>query len=361
MMGKWGRRTTTCGPPSRNRCIVEEHQDKNEAHKELAHFTASFLKRRFRDDSKKYREIVSRHRVTPYLNRGETGLDASEPLPQSAQAAIDGACKEWVHFSLFHAAFWKCARFSLVTQEETLSAHQQGLSGHVGEEASASSPTPKATLSQVHIIRSGSDYEPDEFDGESSDDDGSIIVPPGDVIAQISRDSQLECRANKKKARAQQSKGGHSKAAKAGQDLAKEPVQIIPDAVQKRGRVSAGQVELAKLTHKERHKVAMAVAEEKGKTLGKIMESTATMRTDGLKEVVEMQMKGKMDALEREYALKREMEQASREHETIKRLMMMYAQAGKSPGSAYKAAEAAVRPERHEPEYHSMNCCSSSV
>jgi hypothetical protein len=63
-----------------------------------------------------------------------------------------------------------------------------------------------------------------------------------------------------------------------------------------------------------------------------------------------MQMQGKMDALEREFALKRNMEQLSREHETIERLMMMHVQAGKFPGSAYKAAEAAKRPKRHEPE-----------
>jgi hypothetical protein len=94
----------------------------------------------------------------------------------------------------------------------------------------------------------------------------------------------------------------------------------------------------------------MAVVAEKSKTLGEIMERTATTRTEGLKAVVQLQMKGKMDALEREYALKRELEQASREHEAIERLMLMYTQAGKSPGSAYKAAEAAVRPKRHEPE-----------
>jgi hypothetical protein len=166
----------------------------------------------------------------------------------------------------------------------------------------------------VYSIWSGSDYEPDEFDGESSDDDGTIIVPPGDVIAQVSCDAQLECRANEKKARAQQSKGGHAKVVKTGPDLAEEPVQIRPDAVQKRGRVSAGQVELAKLAHKERHEAAVAVAAEKIKALGEIMERTNTTETEGLKAVVEMQMKGKMDALEREYALKRNMEQASREH-----------------------------------------------
>jgi hypothetical protein len=76
---------------------------------------------------------------------------------------------------------------------------------------------------------------------------------------------------------AQQSKDGHAKAAKAGPDMSKEPVQMIPGAVQKRGRVSAGQVELAKLAHKERQEVAMAVAEEKSKALGEIMERTATM------------------------------------------------------------------------------------
>jgi predicted membrane-bound mannosyltransferase len=155
---------------------------------------------------------------------------------------------------------------------------------------------------------------------------------------------------SKKKARVQHSKDGHAKVAKAGPDLAKEPVQIIPDAVQERGLVSAGQVELDKLAHNEKHEVAMAVAEEKSKALGEIMEHTATTQTKGLKAVVEMQMKGKMDVLEREYALKKEMEQASREHESIERLVMMYTQAGKGPSSAYKATKAAVRPKHHEPE-----------
>jgi len=131
--------------------------------------TVACCKSKWKQMTKKYREMCTKHKVRGWIARGETGQSAEDNGVDTLQGNIDAATTKWHLFADFHASFGSCARFNDNLLAESVSPVAAGVQA--------------VEPALVAPEGSADDYVPDTADDVDDADEDAAIEDVIDVDA----------------------------------------------------------------------------------------------------------------------------------------------------------------------------------